>query len=178
MLFRRRTQVSSDVVRSTATQVNSDDARFAITQMSAWIANADVKAGLIATADTVLVSALVSQRREAVDSARQLDVTDAIGLISLGLSALGVLWSAFYLLQVLTPRMRSVQKTRYSWPSLAQAKVDDLIDADPETDRREAWTSAIALANIAARKYRATRRSLIGWIVGGVFLLVWWICSL
>jgi hypothetical protein len=158
--------------------VNADDARFAITQMSTWIANADVKAGLIATADTVLVGALISQRREAVDSARQLEVADVIGLISLGLSAIGVIWSAFFLLIVLTPRVRSGQKTRYSWPSLAQAKVSDLVDIDLETDRREAWTSAIALANIAARKYRATRLSLIGWIVGGVFLLVWWGCSL
>ena len=166
MFFRRRAQV------------NSDDARFAITQMTAWIANADVKAGLIATADTVLVGALVTQRRAAVDSARQLDVADVIGLISLGLSVLGVLWSAVFLLIVLTPRVRGGQKTRYSWPSLATANAGDLVHTDPETDRREAWESAIVLANIAARKYRATRLSLIRWIVGGVFLLVWWMCSM
>ena len=176
MLFRRRIQAKPDVTKSTA-QVNSDDARFAITQMSAWIANADVKAGLIATANTVLVGALVSQRRAVVDSVRQLDVTDVIGLISLGLSVAGVLWSALFLLIVLTPRLRSGETTRYSWPSLAGAKVSDLMDADPEADRREAWASAIALANIAARKYRSTRLSLIGWIVGSVFLLVWWACT-
>jgi hypothetical protein len=150
-----------------------DDARQAIAQMTAWVNNADVKAGLIATADTVLAGAVATQRAQVVRSAKTLDVVDVFALAALGTTVLGVLWCGFFLLRALMPRVRRGVFSRYSWTTLAEADPRSLTRTAPDAERAEAWAIAIALAQIVEAKYRAVRLALGGWVVGAVALLGW-----
>jgi hypothetical protein len=150
-----------------------DDARQAIAHMTAWVNNADVKAGLIATADTVLAGAVATQRAQVVRSATTLDVVDVFALTAMGTTVLGVLWCGFFLLQALMPRVRRGTFSRYSWTTLADVDPRLLAQAAPNAEREEAWAIAITLAQIVEAKYRAVRLSLGGWTVGAIALLCW-----
>jgi len=146
--------------------------------MTAWVNNADVKAGLIATADTVLAGAVAAQRNQVVSSMRSPGVLDVFALGALGITVLGVLWCGFFLMRALMPRVRRGRFSRYSWTALATADLPRLVRAAPNAEREEAWAVAITLARIVEAKYRAVRLSLCGWLVGAVGLLCWTVLSL
>lgn len=146
--------------------------------MTAWVNNADVKAGLIATADTVLAGAVATQRSAVTRNAQSLEVVDVFALAALGTTVLGVLWCGFFLMRALMPRVRRGSFSRYSWTTLANADLRRLVRAAPNAEREEAWAIAISLAQIVEAKYRAVRLSLYGWIVGATALLCWTVLSL
>jgi hypothetical protein len=109
---------------------------------------------------------------------RALGAVDVLALVALGVTVLGVLWCAFFLMRVLMPRMRRAGFSRYSVTTLSTADVRRLVLTSPEGDREEAWRIAITLAGIVEAKYRAVRLSLYGWMVAAAALLCWIALSL
>jgi hypothetical protein len=83
---------------------SSDDARFAITQFSFWINNADAKAGLLATAVALLVVSVASQKSSIVKLFPLTTVTHRISFISLCLASLLLTSSVGALFLTLKPR--------------------------------------------------------------------------
>ncbi|MCG8924693.1 Pycsar system effector family protein [Lentzea sp. CC55] len=152
------------------------DAELAIEQSTTWIKNADVKAGLCATAVAGVATAVASQRPLLSTVARSTGVVSSLALTALGLSALTLVASAFFLVKVLLPRVVPGTHSRYSWPSLAQLPLDDLMTTTPSGEEA-GWAYAQVLARIARAKYRSLRWALMLWFTSASLLLTWFVIA-
>jgi len=77
------------------------------------------------------------------------------------------------LVAVLLPRTRFSGPSRYAWPWIAKAGLDDLEGLKPNSLREEGWRQARQLAEIAAFKYRYFASAV--WVTAGSVgcLMVW-----
>lgn len=153
--------------------IHTEDAYFAISNFSTWINNADTKAGFLVAAWTVLVGALATsgdriQRALPVAGGRSLA---ALVFLILSLSCLSV--TAYFLYSALSPRLPAPGFSRFAFPNVANAKLRDLINADPSRSREEAWRQARQLAQIALAKFLAVKRALRFLMSSAVMALVW-----
>jgi hypothetical protein len=98
---------------------------------------------------------------------------DRFALVLALLVAVALALSTAQVLRTLLPRATTTAATRFGWPSLVDANVDDLVGADPAGERRETWQHAHDLASIAAAKYRAVVWAIRWFILAGTLLLVW-----
>lgn len=150
----------------------NDDAFLALTANGTWVNNADTKIGFLATATTVLTVAVVRQRHRVetlLDAG--LHARGVVALILLAVCVLCLGAAAFWLFEALRPRLTNVETTRFAFPHLATAEVDDLMAYDPQQVRREAWLQAKTLATIACGKYRRFYNALrCGVGAGAAFL--------
>ena len=153
-----------------------DEARFAITQFSGWIANADTKAGLLATATIFLGGTLVGQRTGVRasfapatwhDWVRTVLITGALAAVPIAVVALTA---------ALRPRVLDDTRSRYSWPFVAATPVRDLAASRRTTDD-EVWLAAHDLAVIARRKYRWLTIALTAWAAGSLGLFTWFLLT-
>ena len=149
-----------------------DEAELAIEQSTTWIKNADVKAGLCATAVAGVATAAAGQRPLLCAVAHAAGTWNALALIVFGLSAVALTASTYFLVRVLLPRMGSGTHSRYSWPSLAQLPTSDLLTRTPSGDEA-GWAYAQTLARIAHAKYRSLRWALVLWFTSAMLLLTW-----
>jgi hypothetical protein len=149
------------------------DARFVIDHVASWITNADLKAGLLATGLIFAIGVLADQRAAI---ARQLlfrSATDGVAVAAAAAAIFAFLRSALYVARTVSPRVESTPANRFSWPSLADADVDELLGASAETVRREAWEHARQLARITRVKFAAVAVAVHWFCVGGGFLAAW-----
>lgn len=156
-----------DVARS-----GSEDIEFILDQISQWIRNADTKTGLLLTGLIILLSA-VSSRAKDLRALWAGNVSKPASLWFLG-SAVVLLAIAFVLLvAVLLPRTPSSGPSRYAWPWIAKASLDDLEGLKPTSRREEGWRQVKQLADIAAFKYRYFTSAV--WVTAGSVgcLIVW-----
>jgi hypothetical protein len=77
---------------------------------------------------------------------------------------------------VLLPRMTPGAHSRYSWPSLAQLSLNDLMSRTPEGEEA-GWAYAQALARIARAKYRSLRWALVLWFASAALLISWFVIA-
>lgn len=145
---------------------------FILEQVSQWIRNADTKTGLLLTGLIIILGAISSQAKDL----RVLwadNVSPPVALWFFG-AAVVLLAIAFALLVVvLLPRARLSGPSRYAWPWIAKASLDDLKELKPTSLREEGWRQAKQLAEIAAFKYRYFASAV--WVAAGSVgcLLVW-----
>ncbi|MFD1148172.1 Pycsar system effector family protein [Saccharothrix hoggarensis] len=152
------------------------DAYQAIGQFSGWVANADTKAGLLATATTLLGGGLASQRHTIRDAFRPSSLADWVSLVAISVAMVAILVTAIALVLVLVPRARVARQTRFSrfsWPAVAAKSMDELLAEVDAKPAEEAWWTARDLAIIVHRKVRWLRVALFGWVIGALGLLAW-----
>ena len=143
------------------------DALLAAEVFHLQIVNADTKAGFLIAAVSVLLGAVTNQR----DVLPPHGVSEWIGVGMLAASVLAGLYAALQCARVLSPRVARTRFSRFSWPSVARAEVADLLRLDPADRRREAWTTARALAGIAETKFRLFRLGLRSFLVAAALLV-------
>lgn len=155
-----------------------EDVRFTLEQTGEWIRAADAKAGLLSAALAVLVAAITAK----FDRAHVVNWADFPGdAIKAGLLAatlLSLVKSAYNLKGVLIPRTQpGSEPTRYSWPWVESASLEEIVKIPTSSSRREAWVQAKTLATIAKDKHRNFTTAL-RWsaITAGSFLL--WVGSM
>jgi hypothetical protein len=151
----------------------ADDALPAIAAISTWINNADTKIGLLGIVDTALIGAFVSQHDRARTVLDHADRRGAIALVLLALGVVALVISILYLFRALQPRLSSNQPSRFAFPWVAEADLADLMAADHEKIRREAWIQAQTLSRIVRAKYAGLRRALPCAALAGVLLVGW-----
>ncbi|MFD9741386.1 Pycsar system effector family protein [Umezawaea sp. NPDC059074] len=152
------------------------EAHFAITQFSGWVANADTKAGLLATATIVLGGTLAGQRAEIRASFTPTTWHEWVRAVVMALTLVAVPAAVLALTAALRPRVLDGSRSRYSWPSVAATPVRDL----PRSKRSaadEAWLAAHDLAVIARQKFRWLRIALLAWVVGALGLFAWFLLA-
>ena len=150
----------------------SADIEFILDQISQWIRNADTKTGLLLTGLIILLDAISSRAKEL----RALWASNAsrpAALWFLGVAVVLLAIAFTLLVAVLLPRTRSSGPSRYAWPWIAKAGLDDLERLKPNSLREEGWRQAKQLADIAAFKYRYFARAV--WVTAGSVgcLMVW-----
>lgn len=152
----------------------NDDAFLALTTNGTWVNNADTKIGFLATATTVLTVAVVRQRLrvEALVEAG-LHPRGVVALILLAVCAVCLVAAGFWLFEALRPRLTNEETTRFSFPHLATADIDDLMTYDPQDVRQEAWLQAKTLATIACGKYRRFNNALHCGLAAGLAFVAW-----
>jgi hypothetical protein len=91
----------------------------------------------------------------------------------LGAAALLLAMSFAFLVLVLVPRTKSPEPTRYAWPWLADASLNDIEHLQARTLRKEGWRQAQQLAKIAAFKYRYFSRAVVTSGLSVACLLIW-----
>lgn len=156
-------------------ETSSDDARFAITQFSFWINNADAKAGLLATAVALLVVSVVSQKSSIVELFPLTTATHRISFISLCLASLLLTFSVGALFLTLKPRRMHSEFSRYSWVAVSKETPKSMLTrARFETERADAWETAIVLAKIVERKVRTLAFAASCWLAATIFVLLWY----
>jgi len=150
------------------------EAHFAVGQFSGQIANADTKAGLLATATIFLGGTLVGQRDVIRTSFTPTTWQDWVrsALISVALVAVPI--AVIALTAALRPRVFDGSRSRYSWPSVATTPVHDLATRR-RTSADEAWRAAHDLAVIARRKFRWLTLALLAWSAGALGLFTWFL---
>jgi hypothetical protein len=150
-----------------------DDAYKAISEFSGWVTNADTKAGLLASATTLVGGGIASQRAKVRESFRPATVADWIELIAICVSILAVLVAVVALVVVLRPQARRFGFSRFSWPAVVVHEVAELAAMSGRTQRMEAWQTAHDLAVIAQQKFRWLSVALFSWAIGAFCLLTW-----
>lgn len=151
---------------------SSGDIEFILDQVSQWIRNADTKTGLLLTGLVIILGA-ISSRAKDLRALWTSNASRPAALWFLG-AAVVLLAIAFALLvAVLLPRARFSGPSRYSWPWIAKASMDDLKGLKPDALREEGWRQAKQLAEIAAFKYRYFASAV--WVAAGSVgcLMVW-----
>lgn len=151
---------------------NPAEIEFILDQVSEWIRNADTKTGLLLTGMIIILAAISSSAKDL----RALWASNASRPAALWFfgAAVVLLAIAFALLiVVLLPRARFSGPSRYAWPWIAKASLDDLKGLSPASLREEGWRQAKQLAEIAAFKYRYFTSAV--WVAAGSVgcLLVW-----
>jgi hypothetical protein len=152
----------------------SDDAYLAITTVGPWVNNADTKIGLLATALTVLTAGVVRQRHT-VETVIDTGVgwRAGIALCLLGVCVVALVIAGACLFKALKPRLTNAGPSRFAFPHLADADLDELARHDPEAIRREAWLQAKTLAGIVRDKYRCFSNALTWGVVSGIAFVGW-----
>lgn len=145
---------------------------FILDQISQWIRNADTKTGLLLTGLIIILGSISSRAKDL----RALWASNASRPAPLWFfgAAVVLLAIAFALLVVvLLPRAQLSGPSRYAWPWIAKASLDDLNELKPTSLREEGWRQVKQLAEIAAFKYRYFARAV--WVAAGSVgcLLVW-----
>ena len=164
------------MTQSTKAKISGDvdtDARFAITHVATSITNADAKAGLLAAALSFTVAAVSGQRAEIAKLIRAHSVVDGFALLAMALAVLAFTISAVHILHAIQPRVDSAASTRFGWPSLADADVDELAAVPPAAAGREAWLHAKQLSLIARAKFADITVALRWFGFGAAFLFAW-----
>lgn len=151
-----------------------DDALHAITTIGGYTNNADTKIGLLAGALTVLTGTVVRQRQR-VETLLDGDVgvRAALALIALFLCAVLLVVAGAWLLNALRPRLNNDLPSRFAFPHLATATLQELVEADPVRTREEAWIQAQTLACIVLRKYECFYKALKAGVPAGLLLVAW-----
>jgi hypothetical protein len=153
----------------------ADDAFQAIGIVSPWVNNADTKLGLLATATTILATAVLRERRD-VDMVlhQSLQVRGGLALACYFACAIAITVAGLALFWGLIPRLTNPQPSRFAFPHLAQLDdIDSLVNADPAALRTDAWLQAQTLAKIVRKKYRCVRVGLIAGTLAGVAFVGW-----
>jgi hypothetical protein len=152
---------------------DSGDARFAIDQFGRWIANADTKASLLAAALVIMGGALGDQGRTVGHRLPPTSFADWLSLVALLAATGAIVTSVGFLVGVVSPRLEeSDEFSRYSFPSVADAPIAELVRVDGGSDREHGWRTATVLASIARRKFRCLRRAFAWWVVAGSAFVV------
>lgn len=129
------------------------DVEYVMGQTAAWIQNADTETGLLLTGLVILLGALSPHSHDLRTLWTGHDGRPvAVWILAVAIVLLAVAFGLLVL--VLLPRTKTAAATRYAWPWLATASVEDLVRLGPDTVRREGWQQAKQLAEIATRKYR------------------------
>lgn len=152
------------------------EARFAIAQFSGWVANADTKAGLLATATIFLGGTLVGQRPAIRGSFTPVTWQDWVRTVLITGVLVAVPIAVIALTATLRPRVVDDTNSRYSWPFVAATPVRDLTTSK-RTTADEAWLAAHELAVIARQKYRWLTLALIAWASGSLGLFTWFLLT-
>jgi hypothetical protein len=71
------------------------------------------------------------------------------------------------------PQLVDIGRSRFAFPHLADADLDELVAHDPAALRREAWAQAKTLAGIVRGKYRCFSRALTWGVVSGLCFAAW-----
>jgi hypothetical protein len=95
----------------------------------------------------------------------------ALAILTTGAMALAI--AGVQVLRALRPRLAPGAPSRFSFPHLADADLDELLAGDANQIRQEAWTQARTLARIARTKYRCLRRALTCAVGAGILYLLW-----
>lgn len=151
-----------------------DDAFHAVTTVGAYVNNADTKIGLLAAALTLLAGGVVRQRPrvEALLDAG-LHQRGVVALLALGGCAVLLLSAGGCLFRALRPRLGNGLSSRFAFPHLAEADLDQLVAADPAEIRKEAWIQAQALSKIVLAKYRCFSKALTCGLLAGMAFFLW-----
>lgn len=144
-----------------------------IGQFSTWIANADTKAGLLATATTVLGGLLAGQRVAIQAAFHPRTPWQWVALLAVCVSIASILLCVLALVVVLRPRVQKPGYSRYSWPSVARTPLPRLVSASRSRAKLEGWRTAKAMAAIAARKFFWLRVAVLSWAVSAVSQFLW-----
>ena len=149
-----------------------EDAYFAINQFTAWINNADAKAGFLSAALAILAGGIARESNERFKSLGHLDAQQWLVIAAVASSAIVSIVSAAYLVRAIYPRIQSQPFSRYSWPSVANVSHASLLKTGIRSNRDEAWMTALSLALIAKKKFRCLRVSFACWMAAIVLLLI------
>lgn len=153
-----------------------EDVHFAITQFSYWINNADMKAGLLATATTLLAAALVSQKKSIVATFPLNCWTNWLSLVLLCLSGTLLILTVVGLFLTLRPRRATDGFSRYSWVSVASTDSRQLERLTPRLSQRsEALRTSKILADITKKKLNSLAFAALCWLLAGFSTLGWYI---
>jgi Pycsar effector protein len=159
--------------RWTGGACDSGDARFFIDHFTRWIANADTKAGMLAAAQIIMAGALGDQGRTVVHRLPPGSPAEWAALVALLVATAGVALSIGFLIRTVRPRIEAAGGfSRYSFASVADAAIADLVRVDRGADREQGWRTAAILAAIARRKFRDLQRAFGWWAFAGVAFLV------
>lgn len=151
-----------------------DDAYLALSTNGTWINNADTKNGLLATALAALTIAAVKQRpRVEVLVDGGIDRRGAVALALIAVAAVSVLVAGYWLFEALRPRLGNDTNSRFAFPHLAEADLDDYAVYDAEDVRREALLQAQTLARIGLAKYIRFSNALVCTAIAGLAFLGW-----
>lgn len=160
--------------RGRAVPPRTDDAFQALDSVAAWVTAAEQKTGLLATALTVLAGVVASKRTQVLATFQGgLEGREIVAFVPYCVCLVSLAVSAAFLVAALRARTEPGPPSRFAFPYLAIARIDDLMATDEQAIRREAWSQAQTLALIAMRKYRHFNQALtLGLIAGGGFV-VW-----
>lgn len=159
--------------RRVARSCDSGDARFVIDHFTRWIANADTKAGMLAAALIITADALGEQGRIVANRLPPRSPAEWVAVLALLVCTCGIVASVAFLLRTVTPRVEmSVRFSRYSFASVADAPIADLVRMDRGSDREQGWRTATILASIARRKFRNLQRAFAWWMFAGLAFIL------
>ncbi len=151
-----------------------DDALHAITTVGTWVNNADTKIGFLAGAMTALTLGVVKQRpRVEALWASDPGARGLVALALLSICAACLTLAGVWLFKALKPRLTNGEASRFAFPHLAVARLDDLVAADPADIRREAWVQAQTLSKIVLDKYQCFSTALTFGAVSGLSFVGW-----
>lgn len=162
---------SSDDVAENPAAV--DDARFMVSHLAVLTNNADTKAGLVATATTVLLGIAFSQREGVARLISHPGQLQWIPIVVFGTALFCGAVAGCAVARTLWPRLTVTSFSRYSWPAVAKVKTSAFTKADPRDEREEAWRTAGDMSRILTMKYRQLRIAIASWLVSAGFLLCW-----
>jgi hypothetical protein len=165
--------VSSASERAGGTADDVGDAFQAVTISTAFINNADAKAGLSAAAVTAVV-AVLSQQTATIGTVLSGHTTaDRWSLLDFILLALSLAMSCYGIGHALIPRHASGNGGgRFSFPDVAQ-RGWRFTPASRSGAALEAWAQAQTLAQIAKRKFIGVRIAIIALGVTFVTFMLW-----
>lgn len=153
---RRRAPSVAPVQSLTESAGDWDEASLALTQTSGWIRSADTKAGFAVAALTFLLGVItdaIASSRRAATSVEEVPWTDGLYALAVVLVVIA-LGSA---IAVISPRTKSPEPNRFSWPWLASVGEDEVLKRIRTDGAEAAWLQARVQAQIARKKYRWLR---------------------
>jgi hypothetical protein len=151
----------------------SDDALPAMTSLTSWVGNADTKIGILTGGLVLLTGSYVRQRRPVETVLNALEPLGVVALVLLALGVLALACAIGHVLVALRPRLAPGDRSRFSFPHLAEADLDELMAGDAIQVRREAWSQARTLARIVRAKYQSFRRALSCTVISSLLLGAW-----
>lgn len=151
--------------------------QLAITQFSTWVSNADTKAGLLATATTLLGGGLASQRGAIRKSFAPATALEWVSTVAVSVTMIAMVVAVAALVVGLRPRARRYGFSRYSWPSVASLSLEQYLERVQRTPRLEGWRTAHDLARIARVKFLCLHVAASAWALGALSFLTWTVLS-
>lgn len=154
-----------------------DDARFMVGHLASLTTNADTKAGLVATATTVLIGVALAQRQGLVQQFTGSSTLAWAALVVFGAAVLSGLVAVGAVARALWPRLVASRFSRYSWPAVTGVAPVVLTRSGPGSEREEAWTTVQDMSRILQVKYRSLRIAISAWLVAAAFLALWFLLA-